>query len=124
MLESAAPASGPVELLAVLAAGLWALYLYRSTRKAQAKVGIEASARLHRDAYPGESLLFVRLRIVNTSNVLWRYDDVNATLLDASGRDGDGGVTFAPFAQGDPFAPAYGELVAPRLSVRGGRAPG
>lgn len=95
-------------LLAV--GGAWALYIYKTSRRGQLRVGIEPTVRFHRDAKPGESILYVKLRITNTSGVLFRYREAIATLLDASERTEDGEVRLVPFAQADPFVPVYGRL--------------
>lgn len=95
-------------LLAV--GGAWALYIYKTSRRGQVQVGIEPQVRFHRDVRPDESILYVRLRITNSSGVLFRYREAVATLLDASERTADGEVRLVPFAQADPFVPVYGRL--------------
>lgn len=69
--------------------GAWALYNYRRFRRGQAKISLEPSIRLHHEIQRGQSVLFVRLRLTNTSSVLFRYQQASATLLDASGRTPD-----------------------------------
>lgn len=90
--------------------GAWALYIYKTSRRGQVRVGIEPGLRFHRDALPNESILYVRLRITNNSGVLFRYREAVATLLDASERATSGGLRLVPFAQADPFIPVYGRL--------------
>lgn len=88
--------------------GVWGLFLYRTTRRGQAKLGIEADFRLRKDLVPGTSLLIARLTISNSSNVLWRNEETVATLFDASKISRSGNVRLVPFARADPFLPVYG----------------
>jgi hypothetical protein len=97
-----------VQVLALVSGGLWALHIYRTARRSQVKVGIDASPRLKRGLLPGVDILLVSLRISNTSNVLWRHERAVATLFDARRISRDGGIRLVPFAQADPFLPVYG----------------
>jgi hypothetical protein len=106
--------------LAVLGGG-WALYLYRSGRRGEVRVAVEPVVRLSREVRPGESILFVRLRITNASSVLFRYEQAEATLMDASTRTPSGEIVLAPLAQQDPFIPVYGEMVQESTVIQGGR---
>lgn len=94
----------------LIVGGTWALYVYRTARRGQAKVAIEPVVRLDRAFGENEALLLVRLRIANTSSVLWRHEESFATLMDASERTTSGQVRLLPFAQSDPFLPVYGTL--------------
>ena len=100
---------GSVVLL--IGGALWALYVYRTSRRSQVKVAIEADVRFQRDRSSGQKqLLVVHLRIVNTSDVLWRHEESVATLMDASERTEEGEVKLLPFSQADPFLPVYGAM--------------
>jgi hypothetical protein len=101
-----------LQLLALIAGGLWALYLYRTSRRGQVKVGIEYGWRLIDDYHPDKSVLIVDLRLVNTSNVLWRHERAEATLFDARKLVDDRTVRLVPFGAADPLLPVYG--VTPR----------
>lgn len=107
----------------LVAGGLWAFYVYRTTRRSEAKLGIEPAVRLHLSTGPRESLLLVRLRMRNTSGVLFRLESARATLLDASGRRDDGSIMLLPIAQQDPVLPVYGEFVADDAQAMAGGAP-
>lgn len=96
--------------LLLVVAGTWSLYVYRTARRGQVKVAIEPTVRLDRGFSEAEHLLLVRLRIANTSSVLWRHEESLATLIDASTRTADGELCLLPFAQSDPFLPVYGAL--------------
>lgn len=97
-----------MELLAVLGAGTWALYVYRTARRGHAKVAITHSARIGRDFAAGTCLLLVKLSLRNTSGVLWRNESSMVTLFDARKLASDGSVRLAPFGEADPFLPVYG----------------
>jgi hypothetical protein len=97
-----------LQLLALIAAGLWALYLYRTSRRGQVKVGIEYGWRLVEGYSLDKSLLIVDLRLVNTSNVLWRHERAVATLFDARKLADDRTVRLVPFGAADPLLPVYG----------------
>lgn len=90
--------------------GIWALYVYRTARRGQVKVAIEPAVSLDRRFSETESLLLIKLRIANTSSVLWRHEDSLATLIDASATTPAGELRLLPFAQADPFLPVYGAL--------------
>jgi hypothetical protein len=96
------------EVVVLVVGGGWALYIYATTRRGQAKVGIGHSARLLPDFAPGRALLIVNLTFTNTSNVLWRHDWSLATLFDARKLAADGTVRLVQFSQADPFLPVYG----------------
>ena len=97
-----------LQLLALIAAGFWALYLYRTSRRGQVKVGIEYGWRLVEDFSPDKSLLIVDLVLVNTSSVLWRHERAVATLFDARRLADDRTVRLVPFGAADPLLPVYG----------------
>ena len=100
-----------LQLFALIAAGIWALYLYRTSRRDQVKVGIESGWRVVEGYSADKSLLIVDLRLVNTSNVLWRHEKAVATLFDARKLADDRTVRLVPFGEADPLLPVYG--VAP-----------
>jgi hypothetical protein len=97
-----------LQLLALIAAGLWALYVHRTSRRGQVKVGIEYRWRVVEDYTPEKSLLIVDLKLVNTSNVLWRHERAVATLFDARKLADDRTVRLVPFGAVDPLLPVYG----------------
>lgn len=97
-----------IQFLALVAGGMWALYIYGTARRGQARLGIEVSTRIKRDLAPGKSVLLARLIISNTSAVLWRNEESLATLFDARKTTDAGGLRLVPFAQADPFLPVYG----------------
>ncbi|MDQ3962517.1 MAG: hypothetical protein M3277_01145, partial [Actinomycetota bacterium] len=88
--------------LLLVVGGIWALYVYRTARRGQVKVAIEPTVRLDRAFTSTEALLLVRLRIANSSSVLWRHEESFATLMAASERTPGGQVRLLPFAQSDP----------------------
>ncbi len=96
--------------LLLVVGGIWALYVYRTARRGQVKVAIEPTVRLDRAFTSTEALLLVRLRIANSSSVLWRHEESFATLMAASERTPGGQVRLLPFAQSDPFLPVYGAV--------------
>lgn len=100
--------------------GFWALYVYKTARRGQVKVAIEPIVRLDRHFTDTEALLLVRLRIANTSGVLWRHEESLATLIDASERTPDGGLRLLPFGQADPFLPVYGAVSAEESEIAKG----
>lgn len=99
-----------LQTVGLLGGGLWVAYTYWRFRKGQVSVGIEPTVRLHRDPATREQVLLVRLRIRNSSNILFRYQTATATLLDASQRTGDGNLQLVPFAEEDPFIPLYADV--------------
>lgn len=105
----------------LIVGGIWALYVYRTARRGQAKVAIEPVVRLDRASGENEALLLVRLRIANTSSVLWRHEESLATLINASERTTDGEVRLVPFAQADPFLAVYGTLSDDEREIAEGR---
>lgn len=109
-----------IQPVLILAGGLWGFYLYRLTRKGEARVGIEASMRLVTAWQPGRSLLLVRLRIANTSSVLYRHGEAQAILFDARKVAEGGRALLSPFAAVDPVPPVYGELSLERDRIRTG----
>lgn len=100
-----------LKVAAILIGGFWALYLYRTRRRGQAIVTIQPRSRVHHDSHSGRRVLLIALRIVNSSGVLFRYERATATLMDASDRLADGGISLLPFAEQDPFLPVYGDRV-------------
>lgn len=106
--------------LLLVVGGIWALYLYRTARRGQVKVAIEHSVRLDRDFANDEYLMLVRLRIANTSAVLWRHEESVATLFDASEQAAEGELRLLPFAQADPFLPVYGAMSDDKEEIESG----
>lgn len=104
----------------LLIGGLWALYVYRTSRRGEVKVAIEPTVRLDRHFSDTEALLLVRLRIANTSGVLWRHEESLATLIDASERTSDGELRLLPFGQADPFLPVYGAISGAESEIAAG----
>jgi hypothetical protein len=97
-----------LQLLALIAGGIWALYLYRTSRRGQAKVGIEFGWKLVEGYRPNKDLLIVDLKLANTSGVLWRHERAVATLFDARKLADDRTVRLVPFGVADPLLPVYG----------------
>ena len=111
-----------IQPLLLTAGGLWALYLYRSSRRGEVRVGIQASCRIIREWIPARSVLLVKLRIANTSSVIYRHREATATLFDARRQSGDGTVRLVPFAGADPVPPVYGDVVFDPGELAAGRA--
>lgn len=108
--------------LGILAAGgAWALFLYRTSRSGEAKLGIEVRSRLIRDFVPEKSLLLAELTISNASSVLWRNEETVATLFDARKIANSGSIQLVPFAQADPFLPVYGIETEDVREIENGR---
>jgi hypothetical protein len=101
---------GVAELIALVGGGLWALYIYRSSRRGQVSIAIEHSARFVHDFDGGVSVMLLRVRMRNTSGVLWRHQDAIVTVFDARKLADNGAVRLAPFAEDDPFLPLYGVM--------------
>lgn len=99
-----------IQTVGLLGGGMWVAYTYWRFRKGQVSVGIEPAVVLHRDPSTNEPVLLVRLRILNSSNILFRYRRATATLLDASTRTPDGSLQLVPFAEEDPFIPLYADI--------------
>lgn len=111
-----------LDVLVIGVAGLSALYVYRRTRRGQVRVGISASYRLIRGWNPGRALLIVRLRIANTSSVIYWHREATATLMDARREiERTGQIHLAPFSQADPFPAVYGQMDVEPPAVREGR---
>lgn len=109
------------QLTLIAVGGAWALYNYQRFRRAQARVGLEATARLHLGVLPGESLLTIRLRVANASSVLVRVDEAEVVLIDVQGRTRDGGLQLVPFARADPLVAVYGNLSDAPGAIEDGR---
>lgn len=108
--------------LAILATGgIWALFLYRTSRRGEAKLGIEVRPRLKRTFLPDKSVLLADIIISNASNVLWRNEETVATLFDARKISQDGSVRLVPFARADPFLPVYGVETEDVFEIAAGR---
>jgi hypothetical protein len=95
-------------LAALIGGGFWALYLYRTARRGQVRIGIQANARLDESFNETKDLLRVSILFTNSSGVLWRHESSIVLLLDARKLAEDGSVRFVPFDQRDPFLPVYG----------------
>lgn len=109
------------QTLALVVGGIWGLFLFRTTRRGEAKVAIEASPGLKRNFVRGKSLLIVRLKIANASNVLWRHESSVVTLFDARKLTSDNNLRLVPFAQTDPFLPVYGVEQEEAAAIAEGR---
>lgn len=120
-IETAAALAIILQALAVIGGGIWGFYLYLHGRRGQVRVGVQAGARLHRDWSDTHSVLLVRIRIVNTSGVLYRHGEAIATLMDARKQAADGTVRLAPFSQADPILPAYGDITRDGAEIAAGR---
>ena len=110
-----------VQLAALIGGGVWALFIYRTSRRGQVKVAIEYSTRLLPDFEPGKSLLLVRISLSNTSDVLWRYENAEVTVFDASKISESGAVRMVPFGQSDPFRPVYGVTSEDAAAIAAGQ---
>jgi hypothetical protein len=97
-----------LRMLVLVAGGAWALFMFRTWRRGEVSIAIEHEHRLLREFAPGRSLLLVRTRLRNTSNVLWRWEQSTVTLFDARRLVDDRSLRVVPFAQADPFLSAYG----------------
>lgn len=111
-----------IQLVLLGAGGLWALFLYQTSRRGQAKLGIEIHCRLRKHWLSGTSLLIAQLRFTNSSNVLWRNEETVATLFDARKISETGGVRLVPFARADPFLPVYGVETEDVAAIEAGRS--
>jgi hypothetical protein len=111
-----------IESVALIVGGFWVAYTYWRSRKGQASVGIEPTTRLHRDPGSGEHVLLVKLRIRNSSSILFRYEKATATLMDASHRSEDGLLLLIPFAEEDPLIPLYSDVSKDPNEVEQGRS--
>ena len=110
-----------VQLVLLAAGGGWALFLYRTSRRGEAKLGIEVRPRFLRDFGQGKSILLAEIAISNASSVLWRNEETVATLFDAKKVSGTGSVRLVPFAQADPFLPVYGMEIEDPHEIAAGR---
>lgn len=110
-----------IQLAALIGGGFWALFIYRTSRRDQVKVAIEYSTRLVRNFARGKSLLLVRIGLSNTSDVLWRYENAEVTLFDASKVSEGGNVRVVPFGQTDPFRPVYGVTSEEAAAIAAGQ---
>lgn len=111
-----------LEVIFIGVAGLSALYVYRRTRRGQVRVGISATYRLISDWNPERALLLVRLRLANTSSVIYFHREATATLMDARRETPTPGqVRLAPFTQADPLPPVYGDMDVSVSAVQEGR---
>lgn len=113
--------SSVLQALFIAVGGVWVLFVYFRTRRGQVRVGIEASFRLVPEWNPGRTLLLVRLRIANTSNVLYHHREATATLMDARGETDSGLARLIPFEQTDPLAAVYGDFSDDPALIREGR---
>jgi len=97
------------------------LFLYSTSRRGQAKLGIQVRPRLATAFVPGKSVLLAELTISNTSNVLWRNEETVATLFDARKISSTGTVRLVPFSQADPFLSVYGVETEDPDEIESGR---
>jgi hypothetical protein len=117
-------AAARIQLLntALLAAGgVWALYLYRASRRGQTNVGIAPEVKLCKSLFPDKTVVLTKLKISNTSGVLFRYQSATATLMDANGETDEGLITLIPFARQDPLRPVYGPISKDRAALASGK---
>jgi hypothetical protein len=94
--------------LVLVGAGMWALYLYRTARRGQVRIGIQANARLDEGFSETKDVLRVSILFTNSSGVLWRHESSIVHLFDARKLADDGSVRLVPFDHRDPFLPVYG----------------
>lgn len=106
---------------ALIGGGFWVAYTYWRFRRGQVSVGIHPTVRIHRDPRTEEPILLVRLRLRNSSRILFRYRKATATLLDASQRTDDGDLRLVPFAEDDPFIPLYSDISEDPSELSAGR---
>ena len=97
-----------LQVIVLIGGGLWALYLYRTARRGQVRIGIQASARLDEGFNERKDVLRLSILFTNSSGVLWRHESSIVLLFDARKLAQNGSVRFVPFAQRDPFLPVYG----------------
>lgn len=84
------------------------------------KVGIEHRESLVSNYADGKALLIVNVRLTNSSDVLWRWDQSVVTLFDARRVSDSGHPRLVPFAQADPFLPVYGVTSEDAASIAAG----
>lgn len=108
--------------VALIGGGLWALYLYASTRKNQVRIKIEPTVRVMKGFAPGKALLLVRLRLSNSSEVLYRSERACVTLFEARELTVAGGIRLRHLAEADPLLPVYGRRVEDPARVEAGQA--
>ena len=109
------------QLVILALGGFWGLFLFRTARRGEARVAIEHSHRVRIDYSPERSLLLLRVRLRNTSNVLWRWDQSAVTLFDARREASDRSLRIVPFAEADPFLPVYGLVSDDAADLAAGR---
>jgi hypothetical protein len=97
-----------LELAALVGGGFWALYLYRTARRGQVRIGIQAKAEAREHPEMDQHVVRVSVLFTNSSGVLWRHASSIVRLFDARKVAEDGSLRLVPFAQEDPFLPVYG----------------
>jgi hypothetical protein len=122
LLERISNLAQAIEPILLIGAGIWAFYLYRLSRRGEVRVGIEGSCRLLRGWQPSKAVLLVRLRIANTSSVLYRHREATATLFDARKEAASGSIRLVPFSRADPVLPVYGDIVFDAGEIEEGRS--
>jgi hypothetical protein len=122
LLERISNFAQAIEPILLIGAGIWAFYLYRLSRRGEVRVGIEGSCRLLRGWQPSKAVLLVRLRIANTSSVLYRHREATATLFDARKEAASGSIRLVPFSRADPVPPVYGDIVFDAGEIEEGRS--
>jgi hypothetical protein len=117
-----------LKLVGLLAGAVWVYFVYRKTRRGQPSASITPLVRLHRDVWPNakwDSVLSVRIRIANTSSVMFRLTNGIAWLIDASthlddppepGMRTTGDLRLVPIAHRDPLRPLTG-INSPQAEV-------
>jgi hypothetical protein len=109
------------QAVALAITGFWALYLYRTSRKGRASLGLQQEPRLIPVDQSSGGVLVFHLRISNLSGVLFRHESSIAYLMDASQVARDGRLVLLPFAAQDPLLPVLGGLSSDPSEVRAGR---
>jgi hypothetical protein len=88
--------------------GLWAFYLYRSSRANQTTISIAPTCWLAESRVDDFLVFNVRTRVTNVSKAVCRNCQATVTLMDASERDAATGQMSMPtFAEQDPWANLY-----------------
>lgn len=114
-----------LQTMVIAAGGLWAFYVYRKTRKAEAVVALSMNFRTLSQGVGGETLIVIGLRVTNAAGVLFRHRSSRIDLLDASIlAEGEGSLALqlATFASQDPFLPVYGYEAEEADEVRFGNS--
>jgi hypothetical protein len=88
--------------------GVWAFYLYTSSRASQTTISITATCWLAKTPVDGFRALNVRIRVTNASKAICRNCEATVALMDATERDRASGQLLMPiFAEQDPWWNLY-----------------